>query len=88
MAEHLHRAYRYKTVGKQDCAYVQCRCGAWKAVAIWYNRNTPPGVHWDPVHWRLHGYRKMVACDQRWRKHIRRLHRAWHRRDARKEKTP
>lgn len=80
MAVHLHRAFRYRSMAKPDCVSITCRCGVQASVGTWYLQ---PPAGWDPEHWRLHGHRKVVGCDRRGRRHVRRLHRLRARRDER-----
>lgn len=69
MAEHLHRPVRYQSMGKPASVYITCRCGEYRAAGTWWF--DAPG--WDAIHWKNHGHRKLIACERRWAKHVRKI---------------
>ena len=82
---HLHRARRYRSMGKPHCVTLRCRCGAEEPYGLWFRAEAAPVPEgWDPIHFRKHAYRKAEACARRWLLHVRRLHRLWDRWDARR----
>jgi hypothetical protein len=77
--KHLHRAKRIRNGTKDGCVYIDCVCGEDIAYGAYWLQEPAPDApfgndgNWDPIHWRLHGYRKVWACAERWRKDMARF---------------
>lgn len=77
--KHLHRAKKYTAWGKPDCLYIKCKCGYEMGIGTWHF-DLPND--WDPIHWRLYGHQKAIACEKRWAKHVKKMHRIWNKHRA------